>query len=84
MTRIDQPVLFGCMRLFGKWRILVEGDERVLSVFPWQRKGFDYLLTRLFEGNDVAADAFEHYGVTVRHLAENDEIMTVPPPEPKD
>lgn len=67
------------MRLIGKWRILVAGDERALGLFPWERKGLDYLLNRLFEGRDVAEDALEHYGVTVRRLGDGDEVISVPP-----
>jgi hypothetical protein len=60
----------------GKWRILIEGDELVA---PQWRHGFDYLVLRLFSGEEVAPSALEHYHVKVRPLADSDEIITVPP-----
>ena len=38
----------------GRWRILVQGDERPFGLFPWNRRGLDYLLSRLLSGEDVA------------------------------
>lgn len=69
------------MKLTGNWRIVIEGGETPLQLFPWQRTGFDYLIGRLFQGEEVADSAFEHYDVTVRFLEEGDEIISVPPLE---
>ena len=66
------------MRLIGKWRILIDGDERVTGIFPWQRDGLNYLLNRLFSGENVAVSELERYGMTVRSLDDNDEIISVP------
>ncbi len=66
------------MRLFGKWRILIEGDETVHLMFPWQRKGLDYLLNRLLSGETVADNAFEPYGLRVRELEDSDEVISIP------
>jgi len=63
----------------GKWRIVIEGDDHALGISPWWRKGFDYLICRLFTGEEVDPSALEHYQVTVRVLTERDELITVPP-----
>ena len=52
----------------------------ILALFPWKRRGLDYLLSRLFSGEEVAPGAIEHYNVTVRALGDKDEIITVPEP----
>ena len=67
------------IRLTGKrWRILVEGDERAVPLAPGERKGLDYLAARLLGGEDVAPEALEHYGIRVRYLGDNVEIIEVP------
>lgn len=38
-----------------------------------------YLLTRLFSGEEIADGALDNYGIKVRELAEDDEIIIVPP-----
>ena len=68
------------IRLTGKrWRVLVEGDERAVPLGPDERKGLDYLAARLLNGEDVAPEALEYYGITVRYLGDNVEIIEVPP-----
>lgn len=62
----------------GKWRVLIEGDEEALGLCPWRRKGFDYLISRLFSGGEIAPGALEHYKVSARELGENDEVISVP------
>ena len=67
------------IRLTGRrWRILVEGDERAVPLEPGERKGLDYLAARLLNGEPVAPEALEHYGITVRYLGDNVEIIEVP------
>jgi hypothetical protein len=67
------------IRLTGRrWRILVEGDERAVPRGPDERKGLDYLAARLLNGEDVAPEALEYYGITVRDLGDNVEIIEVP------
>lgn len=61
-----------------RWRILVEGDERAVPRGPDERKGLDYLAARLLNGEEVAPEALEHYGITVRYLGDNVEIIEVP------
>lgn len=70
------------MRLIGKWRIVVEGDSEAIQVAPWWRKGLDYLLLRLFRGEEVCPKALEYYHIKVRPLGEDDEIISVPPEAP--
>ena len=68
------------IRLTGKrWRIVVEGDERAIPFGPDERKGLDYLAARLLAGEPVAPEALEHYGIRVRYLGDNVEIIEVPP-----
>ena len=68
------------IRIIGpRWRLLVEGDARAIELEPWNRKGLDYLLGRLFEGEPVALSALAHYGIRVRHLGDEVEIIVVPP-----
>ena len=68
------------IRLTGRrWRVLVEGDERAVSYGPDERKTIDYLAGRLLAGEDVAPEALEYYGITVRYLGDNVEIIEVPP-----
>lgn len=68
------------IRLVGtRWRLLVEGDERPLKLQPWRRPGLDYLITRLLAGGDVSLSALESYGIKVRHLGDEVEIIEVPP-----
>lgn len=67
------------MRLFGKWRILVEGDGDSLKALPLRTQGRDYLLNRLFAGEPIEEKGLEHYGIRVRELTENEEVITVPP-----
>lgn len=43
-----------------------------------ERKGLDYLAARLLNGGDVAPEALEYYGITVRLLGDNVEIIEVP------
>ena len=43
-----------------------------------ERKGLDYLAARLLNGEDVAPEALEYYGITVRYLGDNVEIIEVP------
>ena len=62
----------------GKWRILIEGDETIFAIFPCNRGGLDYLLLRLFNGDEVADNALAHYNITVRFLGEDTEIISVP------
>jgi hypothetical protein len=66
------------MRLTGKWRIVIEGDADALALAPWWRKGLDYLLRRLFCGEEIEPKALEYYHVKVRPLREDDEIISVP------
>ena len=67
------------IRLTGKrWRILVEGDERAVPLAPGERQGLDYLAARLLNGEPVAPEALEHYGIRVRYLGDNVEIIEVP------
>lgn len=66
------------IRLVGKWSILMEGDERIFALFPCHRAGLDYLMLRLFQGEEVALTALEHYNIAVRHLGDGDEVITVP------
>ena len=66
----------------GRWRILIEGDDKALDIPPWWRKGFDYLVCRLFKGEEVAPSALKHYHITVRPLGDQDEVITVPPEAP--
>jgi hypothetical protein len=67
------------IRLTGRrWRILVEGDERAVRRDADERKGLDYLAARLLNGEAVAPEALEHYGIRVRYLGENVEIIEVP------
>jgi hypothetical protein len=62
----------------GRWRILMQGDGRTLGLFPWNRRGLDYLLTRLFSGEEVAPGALDHYGIALRPLAEDEDVIVVP------
>ena len=64
---------------FAGRRILVEGDERAVPRSANERKGLDYLAARLLNGEPVAPEALEHYGITVRYLGDNVEIIEVPP-----
>ena len=67
------------IRLTGRrWRILVEGDERAVPLEAGERKGLDYLAARLLNGEPVAPEALEHYGIRVRYLGDNVEIIEVP------
>ena len=67
------------IRVTGRrWRILVEGDERAVPFGPDERKGLDYLAARLLGGEAVAPEALEYYGITVRYLGDNVEIIEVP------
>lgn len=66
-------------RLTGqRWHILVEGDERAIPWGPNERKGLDYLAARLLNGESVALEALEHYGIRVRYPGDNVEIIEVP------
>ena len=66
------------IRLTGKrWRILVEGDERAVPLAPGERKGLDYLAARLLNGEPVAPEALEHYGIRVRYPAVDDSCREV-------
>lgn len=66
-------------RLTGKrWRILLEGDERAVARDYDERKGLDYLAARLLNGEPVAPEALEYYGIRVRYLGDNVEIIEVP------
>jgi hypothetical protein len=76
-TRLTSAI--GHMKLIGKWRILIEGNGEALAVAPWWRKGRDYLLDRLFGGEEIDPKALEYYHITVRSLGEDDEIITIPP-----
>ena len=72
----DRPSI----RIVSKnWRVLISGDERAIELPPWSRKGLDYLLCRLFSGEDVSIPALAHYGITVRQLGDDVEIIVVPP-----
>jgi hypothetical protein len=62
----------------GRWRILMQGDDRTFGLFPWNRRGLDYLLTRLFSGEEIAPGALDHYGIAVRPLDEEEEVILVP------
>ena len=67
------------IRLTGnRWRILIEGDNRCLALFPNRRNGFEYHIKRLFEGESVSLRELEYYGVQVRHLGDEVEIIEVP------
>ena len=54
-----------------------EGDDRAVPYGPDERKGLDYLAARLLGGEDVAPEALEYYGITVRYLGDNVEIIEV-------
>lgn len=62
----------------GRWRILMQGDGRTFGLFPWNRRGLDYLLTRLFSGEEVAPGALDHYGIALRPLREDEDVIVVP------
>src|SRR5690606_14853500 len=53
-----------------RWRILVEGDERAVPRDSGERKGLDHLAARLLNGEAVAPEALEYYGITVRYLGD--------------
>lgn len=66
----------------GRWRILMQGDERVFGLFAWNRRGLDYLLSRLLSGEAIAPGSLEHYGVTVRPLGDEEDLIIIPPEGP--
>ena len=43
-----------------------------------ERKALDHLAARLLNGEAVAPEALEYYGITVRYLGDNVEIIEVP------
>ena len=51
---------------------------RAVPLGPDERKGLDHLAARLLNGEPVAPEALEYYGITVRYLGDNVEIIEVP------
>jgi hypothetical protein len=51
---------------------------RAVPLGPDERKGLDYLAARLLNGEDVCPTELEYYGITVRYLGDNVEIIEVP------
>ena len=66
------------MKLRGRYRLLVKGDLDKMGI-GYSTNAIGYLFERLLSGREAMMDNLAHMSIEVRQLADNDEIISVPP-----